>query len=126
MNRNQDQRPLSTARQRREASDVLRKLRTCVDAYPDRTATACGGGSLTYSEFDAVTSQIADRLAREGVGPNVAVALFARRSTEAILGIWGILKAGGAYVPLDPDYPTEWLAFMPAALGSVEMSLALS
>ena len=47
-----------------------------------------------------------------GVGPEMPVGLFVKRSMDVVIGILAILKAGGAYVPLDPVYPTDRLAFI--------------
>ena len=68
--------------------------------------------SLTYSELDARSNQLAHHLRAFGVGPEVVVGLCVERSLEMLVALLGILKAGGAYLPLDPDYPAERLAFM--------------
>src|SRR5262249_15626855 len=51
-------------------------------------------------------------LQKQGVGPEVLVAICLERSTEMLVGLLGIMKAGGAYVPLDPIYPEQRLAFI--------------
>src|SRR6185436_4662761 len=53
-----------------------------------------------------------------GVGPEVRVAICARRSPDLVTGLLAVLKAGGAYVPLDPSYPAERLAWMLADSGA--------
>src|SRR5262249_1173739 len=57
-------------------------------------------------------NQLARRLRRMGIGPDMPVGICLDRSLEMIVAILGILKAGGAYVPLDPTYPRERLEFM--------------
>ncbi len=79
---------------------------------PDAPAVVAEDGELTYGELDARAERLARRLRRLGVGPEVAVGLFAERSAAQVIAILGILKAGGAYVPLDPGYPAERLAGM--------------
>ena len=79
--------------------------------------------SLTYRELDARSSQLAHRLRRFGVGPDVLVGLCVERSLEMVVGLLGILKAGGAYVPLDPEYPAERLAYM---MADARLSLLLT
>jgi amino acid adenylation domain-containing protein len=79
---------------------------------PDAIAVTGEGQPLSYRELDARANQLAHRLRRLGVGPDVLVGLCMGRSVEMVVGILGILKAGGAYVPLDPTYPQERLAFM--------------
>jgi amino acid adenylation domain-containing protein len=85
---------------------------------PDAPAVAAEDGELTYRELDARAERLARRLRRAGVGPEVAVGLFAERSAAMVVGLLGILKAGGAYVPLDPGYPAERLAGMLADTGA--------
>ena len=56
--------------------------------------------------------RLARRLRDLGVGPDVAVGVFAERSLEMVVGLLAILEAGGAYLPLDPAYPLDRLAYM--------------
>ena len=81
-------------------------------ATPDRIAVRAGAESLTYSELEARSNQLAHELTRLGVGPEVRVGLATGRDAGLVVGLLGILKAGGAYVPLDPGYPAERLAYM--------------
>ena len=82
---------------------------------PERPALVCEETTLTYAEMAARVNQVARRLRRLGVGPDVPVGLCADRSVEAVVGLWGILQAGGAYVPLEPSQPSARLAAMLAA-----------
>ncbi len=90
---------------------------------PDAAAVSFEGQQLTYGELDRRANQLAHRLRRLGVGPEVRVGLCVERSLELVIGILGVLKAGGAYMPLDPSYPRERLAFM-LADSSVRVLLA--
>ena len=83
-----------------------------VERTPNSIAVATDGASLTYRELNRQADTLARHLQSLGVGPDVPVAICARRSLELIIGLLGILKAGGAYVPLDPAYPTERLEVM--------------
>ena len=74
---------------------------------PNGVALMCEGGQLTYAELDQRTNQLARRLQREGVGPEVAVGVLLDRSAEMVVALLGVLKAGGFYVPIDPAYPAE-------------------
>jgi amino acid adenylation domain-containing protein/non-ribosomal peptide synthase protein (TIGR01720 family) len=84
---------------------------------PERVAVTCEGAALTYGDLERRANQLAWRLRRMGIGPDVPVGLCLDRSLEMIVAILGILKAGGAYVPLDPTYPRERLEFMLADSG---------
>ncbi|MFN3414706.1 MAG: MupA/Atu3671 family FMN-dependent luciferase-like monooxygenase [Caldimonas sp.] len=79
---------------------------------PDQVAVICEDQSLTYAQLDQRSNQLARRLARLGVGPDVLVGLFVERSVEMMVGLLAVHKAGGAYVPLDPAYPPDRIAYM--------------
>lgn len=81
---------------------------------PDAIAVVFGDTRITYAELDYRGNQLARRLRRLGVGPDVLVGVHSERSVSWIVGLLAVLKAGGAYLPLDPVYPTERLASMVA------------
>ena len=69
---------------------------------PGVPAVVYEGAALTYAELLSSARRLALRLRQHGVGPDVAVGVFAERSLEMVVGLLAILKAGGAYLPLDP------------------------
>src|SRR5438445_7644032 len=79
---------------------------------PEAEAAAFGNEHMTYGELSCRTTQLAHRLKRVGIGPNVLVGLAVERSLDMLVGLLGIMKAGGAYVPLDPSFPEDRLAYM--------------
>ncbi|MFP2960203.1 amino acid adenylation domain-containing protein [Myxococcus sp. 1LA] len=81
-------------------------------ATPDAVAVVAGDVTLTYRELDQRANDLARRLRRLGVGPEVRVGLCSERNADLLVAVLGILKSGGAYVPLDPAYPSQRLAFM--------------
>ncbi|MFI0982752.1 amino acid adenylation domain-containing protein [Streptomyces sp. NPDC021093] len=85
---------------------------------PHATAVVDEEQRLTFAELDRRTDEVACRLARRGVGPDVLVGLYVERNADMVVGVLGILKAGGAYVPLDPAYPRERLELMAADSGA--------
>ncbi|WP_422368096.1 amino acid adenylation domain-containing protein [Pelagibius sp.] len=74
---------------------------------PDAIAVSYGSECLTYGELERRVNQLAHRLRRAGVGPEVRVAVSLKRSVELVLAILAVVRAGGSYVPLDPGYPAE-------------------
>jgi amino acid adenylation domain-containing protein len=83
-----------------------------VERTPDSVALIYESEQLSYRQLNTRANQLAHRLKKLGVGPDVLVAVLAERSVEMVVALLGIIKAGGAYVPLDPEYPTERLAGM--------------
>jgi amino acid adenylation domain-containing protein len=79
---------------------------------PDAPALRCRPVTLSYRELDDRAAALAIRLRRAGVGPEVPVGLYLRRSVELAVALLAVLKAGGACVPLDPGYPAQRLAFV--------------
>ncbi|HYO58090.1 non-ribosomal peptide synthetase [Archangium sp.] len=102
----------ATAVEREGDAGLAALLEAQVARTPEAPAVVMGPVWLTYRELDARANQVAHRLRRMGVGPDVPVGLCVERSLELVVGLWGILKAGGAYVPLDPAYPSERLRYM--------------
>src|SRR6266581_3207443 len=79
---------------------------------PEAQAVAFAGEHMTYGELSHRSTQIAHRLKKLGIGPNVLVGIAVERSLDMLVALLGILKAGGAYVPLDPSFPEDRLAYM--------------
>ena len=92
-----------------------------VKRRPEGAAVVFGTQVLSYFEVDRRAEQLARRLRRRAVGPEVLVGLCAERSLDLVIALVGILKAGGAYVALDPSYPAERIGLMAqdAGLGLV-------
>ncbi|MET0402407.1 MAG: amino acid adenylation domain-containing protein, partial [Cystobacter sp.] len=102
----------ATAVAREGEVGLVESFEAQVARTPEALAVVMGAGRLTFRALDVRANQVAHRLRRMGVGPDVRVGLCLERSVELVVGLWGILKAGGAYVPLDPAYPPERLRYM--------------
>ena len=81
-------------------------------ANSNRTAVVFENESLTYTELNIRTNQIASYLISKGIKKDDLVGICLDRSIEMISGILGIMKAGAAYLPIDPEYPAERISFM--------------
>ncbi|HST61557.1 MAG TPA: amino acid adenylation domain-containing protein, partial [Longimicrobium sp.] len=79
---------------------------------PGAPALRFQGRSLTYADLYGRAAQLANRLRREGVGPETRVALCMEAAPEMVVSVLGVLLAGGAYLPLDPELPSERRAYM--------------
>jgi amino acid adenylation domain-containing protein len=83
-----------------------------VELTPGKVAVTSSVGSLTYSELNEKSNQLAHFLQKSGVGTGDRVAISLNRSLEVIVSLLAVLKAGAAYVPVDPTYPPSRLAFL--------------
>ena len=79
---------------------------------PDATAFIHHEQRISYGELNRRANQLARRLQRLGVGPEIRAGILMDRSIHMVIAVLGVLKAGGAYVPLDYKYPIARLAYM--------------
>ena len=77
---------------------------------PAATALIDGTRRIAYSDLNQRANQLARKLQKLGVGPEILVAVCTERCADMIVALLAVLKAGGAYVPLDPTYPKDRLA----------------
>ncbi len=79
---------------------------------PDKTAIIFEGQSLSYSEYNQKSNQLARKLRKIGVEQESTVAIMVDSSIEMLIAIMAVFKSGGAYVPIDPKYPEERKQYM--------------
>ncbi|WP_162183659.1 amino acid adenylation domain-containing protein [Wocania ichthyoenteri] len=68
--------------------------------------------SITYSDLDIKTNQLASHLLSLDVKKGDRVGVLMHRCLETSIAIYGILKSGAAYVPIDPFVPNERVKFL--------------
>lgn len=73
-----------------------------VDAFPERTAIACGERTVTFAELEDRANRLAHYLAEQGVGKGSHVGLYARNSVEAIETMIAAYKLRA--VPINVNY----------------------
>jgi amino acid adenylation domain-containing protein len=83
-----------------------------VERVPESVALIYEDETLTYSQLNERANRLARYLKKQGIGPEIPVAIFVERCPEMIVAMLAVLKAGGAYLPLDPNAPAERLALM--------------
>ena len=83
-----------------------------VKKQPGALALVLEERHLTYEDLNIRANQLAHRLSRLGVGPDVPVGVCLERSFDLIVALLAILKAGGAYLPLEPASPRARLSVM--------------
>src|ERR1700722_13040125 len=67
----------------------------------DRPALIDGAVTLNWTEFAALTAQVANGLAGLGVRPGERVAVLMDSRFETVLALFGIVRAGAVAVPLN-------------------------
>ncbi len=103
---------LNRAEEIRDVTDIVTMFRRQAAKTPDQTAVVYLDQTLTYSELDQLTENIAAFLKQKGIGRGKVVSVMIPRSEYMPIASLGILKTGAAYQPLDPSYPVERLMFM--------------
>ena len=79
---------------------------------PDREAVRFENLSLTYSQLEAVTNQVARTLRSAGVRRGDRVGIYVHKSLASVIAVFGVMKAGAIYVPLDVSAPAKRLAYI--------------
>lgn len=77
--------------------------------HPSAPAICARYGSMTYSELDAKSTQLADRLTAFSPEPQQFVGLLFQKSMWTAVSMLGVMKVGNAFVLLDPSLPDQRL-----------------
>jgi amino acid adenylation domain-containing protein len=102
---------------------VMSMFESMVVDYPDYPAVVDEGNTISYSELNVLSNQLAHYLRREhAVKKGERVAVMLERSKESIITLVGVMKSGACYVPVDHNYPEERISFI---LENAEISLVL-
>jgi amino acid adenylation domain-containing protein len=110
--------PRSTARGHAPGAEFAaplpahRAFEARADETPGAVAVSWDGGEVTYGALDGRARDYARALRAAGAEPEARVALFQRRTPEAVAALLGVLKAGAAYVPIDPTLPAARIEYL--------------
>lgn len=89
-----------------KGDDLVTLFESVVARQPTAVAITCGlGQEISYIDFDQASALIARQLS--WIETNEPVCVYADRSINWLVVIFGILKAGGVYAPLDPSAPAS-------------------
>jgi len=83
-----------------------------VDAFPDRTAIACGDRAVTFAELEGRANQLAHHLASQGIGPGDHIGLYSRNSIEAIETMLAAYKLRAVVVNVNYRYVENELRYL--------------
>lgn len=86
---------------------------------PERTALIFNGESLSYTELNQRSNQLAyairesyQRTQQRELQADTLIALFLDRSFEMVISLLAVLKSGAAYVPISPDIPEQRIEYI--------------
>jgi len=83
-------------------------LRVAAASHPQRIALRMGAESITYSDLDTSSQQIASGWAAGGYRPGERVVVWSTNSPAYVLGVFSLFKAGLIAVPVNPRlHPRE-------------------
>lgn len=85
--------------------NLIHILKNAVAQVPQKVAFKYFKHTLTFSQLDVQSTQLAIYLLEQGVNKGDRVGIYMPRCLETIIAAYGILKAGAVYVPLDPFSP---------------------
>ncbi len=82
---------------------------------PENNAVIYRNKTLSYSELDRVSNQLANYLVQNfQIQKDDLVGLQLGRTEWVIVAILAIYKSGAAYIPIDPAYPQDRIEFIKA------------
>jgi len=87
-------------------------IENSANLFPNKEAFRFGKSSLTYTDLNHKTNQLAKHLVDSGVQKGDRVGIYMNRCLETAIAIYGILKAGAAYVPINPVAPRSRVQFL--------------
>ncbi|MGH7678104.1 MAG: amino acid adenylation domain-containing protein [Gemmatimonadaceae bacterium] len=94
-------------------SSLHAMLASVAPKYPNHVAIEDPpDGQISYRDLNALSDRLRDRLIALGVQPGDRVGVYARKSIDAVVAIFGAMKAGAAYVPVDPSAPAWRCAYI--------------
>lgn len=91
---------------------VVNVFNNAVSKYPSHTALICGDESLSYSDLDKKSSDLAKFLVGQNLPKGKPVVLFFDKSFDMIISILAVLKAGSCYVPILPNENTDRIQYI--------------
>jgi amino acid adenylation domain-containing protein len=101
---------------------LIGALQALVASQPDAPAITFQDDTLTYAEFDQLSSRYAAAMRSLGVRKNHRVGVCVERSLELVPLLVAVLKCGATYVPIDPSTPTVRKEFI---IADADMSLLI-
>ncbi|MFH9428131.1 amino acid adenylation domain-containing protein [Streptomyces sp. NPDC017615] len=78
---------------------------------PDAVAVRGAADTLTFTELDQLSDDLAHHLRGRGIGRGDLVALALEGTPDQVVAMLAVTKAGAAYLPIDLDHPEARIAY---------------
>ncbi len=91
---------------------IVERFQNHAKNTPNAIAVEFESKTISYENFDQLTSQIANALEDQGVQPGDTVGIQLERSQWLVAAIWGALKVRAAYMPIDPSFPQDRIDYI--------------
>lgn len=93
--------------------DLLHQLTARhAERSPDSPCLEMYGETLSYTEVEQQSNQLARLLVDTGLRRGERVGIYTPKSFETVISMLAVLKAGGVYVPMDPLAPASRAALI--------------
>ncbi|WP_141770222.1 non-ribosomal peptide synthetase, partial [Bacillus sp. FMQ74] len=81
------------------------------EEIPEHIAVIDNETEISYRLLNERANRLA-RILQNRKGPKSTVAVLAKRSIDAIVGVLAVMKAGGVYIPIDSHYPKARIEYI--------------
>nr|CAF1827117.1 Plipastatin synthase subunit A [Bacillus subtilis] len=81
------------------------------EEIPEHIAVIDNETEISYRLLNERANRLA-RTLQNRKGPKPTVAVLAKRSIDAIVGVLAVMKAGGVYIPIDSHYPKARIEYI--------------
>ena len=102
-----------------DATPLAGRFRAIAERFGARTAVIDQLGSITYSELDIRSDQVAAALLEHGIRPGNPVLFQVGNSIPGIVAWYGVLKAGALPVATLPGHRAHEISHIAALVGAV-------
>lgn len=93
---------------RTSVSTLVEPIVRAAAATPDHPAVVLGDEALSYGQLARRMDAVAAFLVDHGVQRGDRVGLYAHKSIDLVVALFGVMRAGAAYVPINPEAPADY------------------
>jgi amino acid adenylation domain-containing protein len=99
--------PINPVKYSSVSLDLVARIDTWANQYPEKIAIMSRGQPMTYAELSSRRKALAKHLVREGFGLGSKIGIYLPREPDLIVALTAVLSIGAIFVPLPPDSPLQ-------------------